>query len=90
MSNGNIPSCSLTLKTRSPIRALGRTLPKSLWKCPLTLSLHFHLLFISSCDVSAARKCQKILGKNASLWEYEVYKFKEIGQLKVSYFYLHP
>ncbi|XP_051024063.1 vacuolar protein sorting-associated protein 41 homolog isoform X2 [Acomys russatus] len=31
---------------------------------------------------TAARKCQKILGKNASLWEYEVYKFKEIGQLK--------
>uniref|UniRef100_A0A5F9DMY6 Vacuolar protein sorting-associated protein 41 homolog n=1 Tax=Oryctolagus cuniculus TaxID=9986 RepID=A0A5F9DMY6_RABIT len=31
---------------------------------------------------TAARKCQKILGKNATLWEYEVYKFKEIGQLK--------
>uniref|UniRef100_A0A8D1ISL9 Vps41 beta-propeller domain-containing protein n=1 Tax=Sus scrofa TaxID=9823 RepID=A0A8D1ISL9_PIG len=31
---------------------------------------------------AAARKCQKILGKNAALWEYEVYKFKEIGQLK--------
>uniref|UniRef100_A0A5F8HDC8 VPS41 subunit of HOPS complex n=1 Tax=Monodelphis domestica TaxID=13616 RepID=A0A5F8HDC8_MONDO len=30
----------------------------------------------------AARKCQKVLGKNAALWEYEVYKFKEIGQLK--------
>jgi len=32
-------------------------------------------------------KCQKILGKNAALWEYEVYKFKEIGQLKVSKLY---
>lgn len=32
------------------------------------------------------RKCQKILGKNTELWEFEVYKFKEIGQLKVSSF----
>lgn len=38
-------------------------------------SLPFHL---------PSRKCQKILGKNTELWEFEVYKFKEIGQLKVS------
>ncbi|XP_023569135.1 vacuolar protein sorting-associated protein 41 homolog [Octodon degus] len=40
-----------------------------------------HLVQRGEYDV-AARKCQKILGKNAALWEYEVYKFKEIGQLK--------
>ncbi|GAB1297941.1 Vacuolar protein sorting-associated protein 41 homolog [Apodemus speciosus] len=40
-----------------------------------------HLVERGEYDM-AARKCQKILGKNASLWEYEVYKFKEIGQLK--------
>uniref|UniRef100_A0A3Q2X831 VPS41 subunit of HOPS complex n=1 Tax=Hippocampus comes TaxID=109280 RepID=A0A3Q2X831_HIPCM len=33
----------------------------------------------------AARKCQKILGKNMELWENEVYRFKTIGQLKVSH-----
>ncbi|KAG7231171.1 hypothetical protein INR49_012002 [Caranx melampygus] len=31
---------------------------------------------------SAARKCQKVLGKNMELWENEVYRFKTIGQLK--------
>ncbi|OXB54646.1 hypothetical protein ASZ78_003478 [Callipepla squamata] len=36
----------------------------------------------------AARKCQKILGKNTELWEFEVYKFKEIGQLKAISRYL--
>nr|XP_009677728.1 PREDICTED: vacuolar protein sorting-associated protein 41 homolog isoform X3 [Struthio camelus australis] len=36
----------------------------------------------------AARKCQKILGKNTELWEFEVYKFKEIGQLKAISHYL--
>jgi len=30
------------------------------------------------------RKCQKVLGKNMDLWENEVYRFKTIGQLKVS------
>ncbi|ELW70396.1 Vacuolar protein sorting-associated protein 41 like protein [Tupaia chinensis] len=40
-----------------------------------------HLVERGEYDI-AARKCQKILGKNAALWEYEVYKFKEIGQLK--------
>lgn len=30
------------------------------------------------------RKCQKVLGKNMELWENEVYRFKTIGQLKVS------
>uniref|UniRef100_A0A2K6MQT9 Vacuolar protein sorting-associated protein 41 homolog n=2 Tax=Rhinopithecus TaxID=542827 RepID=A0A2K6MQT9_RHIBE len=40
-----------------------------------------HLVERGDYDI-AARKCQKILGKNAALWEYEVYKFKEIGQLK--------
>ncbi|XP_025785570.1 vacuolar protein sorting-associated protein 41 homolog [Puma concolor] len=40
-----------------------------------------HLVEKGEYDI-AARKCQKILGKNAALWEYEVYKFKEIGQLK--------
>uniref|UniRef100_A0A8C2CQG9 Vacuolar protein sorting-associated protein 41 homolog n=1 Tax=Cyprinus carpio TaxID=7962 RepID=A0A8C2CQG9_CYPCA len=33
---------------------------------------------------AAARKCQKVLGKNMDLWENEVYRFKTIGQLKVS------
>lgn len=44
----------------------------------------FVFCFLSPWDVFTASKCQKILGKNAALWEYEVYKFKEIGQLKVS------
>ncbi|NWU56277.1 VPS41 protein, partial [Dromas ardeola] len=35
-----------------------------------------------------SRKCQKILGKNTELWEFEVYKFKEIGQLKAISRYL--
>lgn len=43
-----------------------------------------YFFFLSPWDVFTASKCQKILGKNAALWEYEVYKFKEIGQLKVS------
>lgn len=52
-------------------------------------------IFLSLWDAFITSKCQKILGKNATLWEYEVYKFKEIGQLKVSkdlflipYFYM--
>uniref|UniRef100_A0A8D2NZT3 Vacuolar protein sorting-associated protein 41 homolog n=1 Tax=Zosterops lateralis melanops TaxID=1220523 RepID=A0A8D2NZT3_ZOSLA len=40
-----------------------------------------HLMEKGEYDL-AARKCQKILGKNTELWEFEVYKFKEIGQLK--------
>ncbi|KAM3928991.1 vacuolar protein sorting-associated protein 41 homolog [Leptodactylus fuscus] len=36
----------------------------------------------------AARKCQKILGKNMKLWEDEVYRFKRIGQLKAISKYL--
>ncbi|XP_038665866.1 vacuolar protein sorting-associated protein 41 homolog isoform X2 [Scyliorhinus canicula] len=36
----------------------------------------------------AARKCQKILGKNMDLWENEVYRFKKIGQLKAISQYL--
>ncbi|RMC05496.1 hypothetical protein DUI87_18689 [Hirundo rustica rustica] len=40
-----------------------------------------HLVEKGEYDL-AARKCQKILGKNTELWEFEVYKFKEIGQLK--------
>uniref|UniRef100_A0A2I3GQ95 Vacuolar protein sorting-associated protein 41 homolog n=1 Tax=Nomascus leucogenys TaxID=61853 RepID=A0A2I3GQ95_NOMLE len=46
-----------------------------------------HLVERGDYDI-AARKCQKILGKNAALWEYEVYKFKEIGQLKAISSYL--
>ncbi|KAF3836339.1 hypothetical protein F7725_028897 [Dissostichus mawsoni] len=37
---------------------------------------------------SAARKCQKVLGKNMDLWENEVYRFKTIGQLKAISQYL--
>uniref|UniRef100_A0A7N8Y8R9 Vacuolar protein sorting-associated protein 41 homolog n=1 Tax=Mastacembelus armatus TaxID=205130 RepID=A0A7N8Y8R9_9TELE len=37
---------------------------------------------------SAARKCQKVLGKNMELWENEVYRFKAIGQLKAISQYL--
>ncbi|MBN3324662.1 VPS41 protein, partial [Atractosteus spatula] len=36
----------------------------------------------------AARKCQKVLGKNMDLWENEVYRFKTIGQLKAISQYL--
>uniref|UniRef100_A0A8C6V2V5 VPS41 subunit of HOPS complex n=1 Tax=Neogobius melanostomus TaxID=47308 RepID=A0A8C6V2V5_9GOBI len=36
----------------------------------------------------AARKCQKVLGKNMELWENEVYRFKTIGQLKAISQYL--
>ncbi|XP_072108209.1 vacuolar protein sorting-associated protein 41 homolog isoform X1 [Mobula birostris] len=36
----------------------------------------------------AARKCQKILGKNMELWENEVYRFRKIGQLKAISRYL--
>uniref|UniRef100_A0A673C4M9 Vacuolar protein sorting-associated protein 41 homolog n=1 Tax=Sphaeramia orbicularis TaxID=375764 RepID=A0A673C4M9_9TELE len=36
----------------------------------------------------AARKCQKVLGKNMELWENEVYRFKTIGQLKAISLYL--
>lgn len=49
-----------------------------------TYSVYFFYLYsLSPWDIFTASKCQKILGKNAALWEYEVYKFKEIGQLKV-------
>ncbi|XP_014884004.1 vacuolar protein sorting-associated protein 41 homolog isoform X1 [Poecilia latipinna] len=37
---------------------------------------------------AAARKCQKVLGKNMELWENEVYRFKNIGQLKAISQYL--
>uniref|UniRef100_A0A8C9T983 Vacuolar protein sorting-associated protein 41 homolog n=1 Tax=Scleropages formosus TaxID=113540 RepID=A0A8C9T983_SCLFO len=37
---------------------------------------------------AAARKCQKVLGKNMELWENEVYRFKTIGQLKAISQYL--
>ncbi|XP_063306712.1 vacuolar protein sorting-associated protein 41 homolog [Pelobates fuscus] len=40
-----------------------------------------HLLEKGAYD-TAARKCQKILGKNMKLWEEEVIRFKKIGQLK--------
>ncbi|XP_048367400.1 vacuolar protein sorting-associated protein 41 homolog [Sphaerodactylus townsendi] len=46
-----------------------------------------HLLKIGEFDL-AARKCQKILGKNTDLWEFEVHRFKEIGQLKAISRYL--
>ncbi|XP_015273395.1 PREDICTED: vacuolar protein sorting-associated protein 41 homolog [Gekko japonicus] len=46
-----------------------------------------HLLKIGEYDL-AARKCQKILGKNTDLWEFEVHRFKEIGQLKAISRYL--
>ncbi|XP_070582392.1 vacuolar protein sorting-associated protein 41 homolog isoform X4 [Erythrolamprus reginae] len=51
------------------------------------LSYINHLLEIGDYDL-AARKCQKILGKNTNLWECEVYRFKEIGQLKAISHYL--
>uniref|UniRef100_A0A8C4NBS6 Vacuolar protein sorting-associated protein 41 homolog n=1 Tax=Eptatretus burgeri TaxID=7764 RepID=A0A8C4NBS6_EPTBU len=41
-----------------------------------------HLINKGDFDL-AARTCQKVLGKNTELWENEVYRFKEIGQLKV-------
>ncbi|CAB1340653.1 unnamed protein product, partial [Coregonus sp. 'balchen'] len=37
---------------------------------------------------TAARKCQKVLGKNMELWENEVYRFKTIGHLKAISQYL--
>uniref|UniRef100_H2M7Z1 Vacuolar protein sorting-associated protein 41 homolog n=1 Tax=Oryzias latipes TaxID=8090 RepID=H2M7Z1_ORYLA len=46
-----------------------------------------HLLKKGEYEV-AARKCQKVLGKNMELWENEVYRFKEIGQLKAISQYL--
>ncbi|XP_063778599.1 vacuolar protein sorting-associated protein 41 homolog isoform X1 [Pseudophryne corroboree] len=46
-----------------------------------------HLVEKGDYDM-AARKCQKILGKNMKLWEDEVYRFKEIGQLKAISKYL--
>ncbi|XP_054847633.1 vacuolar protein sorting-associated protein 41 homolog isoform X2 [Eublepharis macularius] len=46
-----------------------------------------HLMKIGEYDL-AARKCQKILGKNTDLWEFEVHRFKEIGQLKAISRYL--
>lgn len=46
------------------------------------------LLDAMTCDgffcAPSYRKCQKVLGKNMELWENEVYRFKTIGQLKVS------
>uniref|UniRef100_A0A8C2PW73 Vacuolar protein sorting-associated protein 41 homolog n=1 Tax=Cyprinus carpio TaxID=7962 RepID=A0A8C2PW73_CYPCA len=45
--------------------------------------------FLSVGDYdAAARKCQKVLGKNMDLWENEVYRFKTIGQLKAISQYL--
>ncbi|CAH2283281.1 vacuolar sorting-associated 41 homolog [Pelobates cultripes] len=46
-----------------------------------------HLLEKGAYD-TAARKCQKILGKNMKLWEEEVIRFKKIGQLKAISRYL--
>uniref|UniRef100_A0A803SMK4 Vacuolar protein sorting-associated protein 41 homolog n=1 Tax=Anolis carolinensis TaxID=28377 RepID=A0A803SMK4_ANOCA len=46
-----------------------------------------HLMETGDYDL-AARKCQKILGKNTDLWEFEVHRFKEIGQLKAISRYL--
>ncbi|KAG9476041.1 hypothetical protein GDO78_002877 [Eleutherodactylus coqui] len=46
-----------------------------------------HLVEKGDYDM-AARKCQKILGKNMKLWEDEVYRFKKIGQLKAISKYL--
>ncbi|XP_041103206.1 vacuolar protein sorting-associated protein 41 homolog isoform X1 [Polyodon spathula] len=46
-----------------------------------------HLVEKGEYDV-AARKCQKVLGKNMELWENEVYRFKTIGQLKAISQYL--
>uniref|UniRef100_A0A668V8B8 Vacuolar protein sorting-associated protein 41 homolog n=1 Tax=Oreochromis aureus TaxID=47969 RepID=A0A668V8B8_OREAU len=46
-----------------------------------------HLVDTGDYD-SAARKCQKVLGKNMELWENEVYRFKTIGQLKAISQYL--
>ncbi|KAF3703710.1 Vacuolar protein sorting-associated protein 41 -like protein S53 [Channa argus] len=46
-----------------------------------------HLLKKGDYD-TAARKCQKVLGKNMELWENEVYRFKTIGQLKAISQYL--
>ncbi|XP_029445383.1 vacuolar protein sorting-associated protein 41 homolog isoform X1 [Rhinatrema bivittatum] len=51
------------------------------------LSYITHLVEKGDCDL-AARKCQKILGKNMKLWEDEVYRFKKIGQLKAISQYL--
>ncbi|KAM4688354.1 vacuolar protein sorting-associated protein 41 homolog [Discoglossus pictus] len=46
-----------------------------------------HLVEKADYDM-AARKCQKILGKNMKLWEDEVYRFMKIGQLKAISKYL--
>ncbi|XP_030059835.1 vacuolar protein sorting-associated protein 41 homolog [Microcaecilia unicolor] len=51
------------------------------------LSYITHLVEKGDCEL-AARKCQKILGKNMKLWEDEVYRFKKIGQLKAISQYL--
>ncbi|XP_075683045.1 vacuolar protein sorting-associated protein 41 homolog isoform X2 [Rhinoderma darwinii] len=51
------------------------------------LSYITHLVEKRDYDM-AARKCQKILGKNMKLWEDEVYRFKKIGQLKAISKYL--
>uniref|UniRef100_A0A3P9KGQ5 Vacuolar protein sorting-associated protein 41 homolog n=1 Tax=Oryzias latipes TaxID=8090 RepID=A0A3P9KGQ5_ORYLA len=51
------------------------------------MSFLTHLLKKGEYEV-AARKCQKVLGKNMELWENEVYRFKEIGQLKAISQYL--
>nr|XP_033786133.1 vacuolar protein sorting-associated protein 41 homolog [Geotrypetes seraphini] len=51
------------------------------------LSYINHLVEKGDCEL-AARKCQKILGKNMKLWEDEVYRFKKIGQLKAISQYL--
>lgn len=84
-----ITLCSLALEREICQNSGMRDGSKPLGKCLLILSLFLflfilYLFILSPLDVFDARKCQKILGKNAALWEYEVYKFKEIGQLKVS------
>ncbi|XP_043920775.1 vacuolar protein sorting-associated protein 41 homolog isoform X2 [Protopterus annectens] len=46
-----------------------------------------HLVEIGEFD-KAARKCQTVFGKSMDLWENEVLRFKEIGQLKAISLYL--
>ncbi|EMP36793.1 Vacuolar protein sorting-associated protein 41 like protein [Chelonia mydas] len=69
--------------------ALPRNLLQRLWEYLQDIGLAYinHLVEKGEYDL-AARKCQKILGKNTELWEFEVYKFKEIGQLKAISRYL--
>lgn len=76
-----IPLCALVLEIEICQNSGMRDLSKPIEEMS---TCSFFFFFSPPWDVCTARKCQKILGKNAALWEYEVYKFKEIGQLKVS------